>query len=284
MTTEFQNMNPAVAAIAADILRWAKEPVRLMHVPANRAVKIAEQILRDASTVQNPLAAQILRKPGVGSMDLSPVFGDYIKRSSPAMPNCRSAAADKHALVKINAALQDGALERQEGIAALEEHEAAVHNVPDRWLFDERELASVLKQKHPRVYPYYVEALDDWVADWPPHVREIYPRVLAGLDRDRGFGSSPFFHFTSSDVILNFDGRTIRQSRLRFWIPAHSCFFLNSVGCAFVRVLRPDLDPIVVETETHSLVVTDEGFVDLNIQALGDPPSVARAELFKTEQ
>ena len=96
--------------------------------------------------------------------------------------------------------------------------EAAVQNIPDRWLFDERELASALKRKHPLVYPDYVAALGDWIAEWPLHVREIYPRVLAGLDRDRGCYSSPFFHFTSSDTILSLDGRTIRQSRLRFWM------------------------------------------------------------------
>jgi hypothetical protein len=59
---------------------------------------------------------------------------------------------------------------------------------------------------------------------------------------------------------------------------------MNPVGCAFVRALRPDLDPIVVESETHSFVVTAEGFVDLNIQALGELPSEARAELFKAKQ
>lgn len=166
----------------------------------------------------------------------------------------------------------------------LEEQEAAVHNVPDRYLFDERELASMLKRKDPMVYPYYVEALEDWVSDWPLRARESLPRVLAGLDRDRGSLSSPFYHFTSCDLIESLDCRTIRQSRLRFWIPARSCFFMNPVGCVFVWVLRPDLDPIVVESKTHSLVVTAEGFVDLNIQALGDPPSVARATLLKAKQ
>jgi len=38
-------------------------------------------------------------------------------------------------------ALQDGDLEQREGIAVLKEHEAAAHNCPDRWLFDEGELA-----------------------------------------------------------------------------------------------------------------------------------------------
>jgi hypothetical protein len=169
-------------------------------------------------------------------------------------------------------------------IAVPKELEAAVQNIPDRWLFDERELAIALKQKHPLVYPDYVSALEDWVAARSSHYREMLPGVLAGLDRDRGCYSSPFFHFTSSDGILSLDGRTIRQSRLRFWVPAHSCLFMNPVGCAFVRALRPDLDPIVVESETHSLVVTAEGFVDLNVQALGEPPSEARAELFKAKQ
>ena len=100
-------MNPAVAAIAADILHWANEPVRLMHVPADRAVKVAEQILLDASSMQNPLAAQILRNPGVRGVDLSPVFGDYIKRSSPTMRVWHSGTAHKDALAKINAALQE---------------------------------------------------------------------------------------------------------------------------------------------------------------------------------
>jgi len=181
-------------------------------------------------------------------------------------------------------ALQDGDLEQRGGIAVLKEHEVAVHNVPDRWLFDERELASALKEKHPLVYPDYVAALDDWVDEGPPHAREIYLRVLTDLDRDRGYYSSPFYHFTSSDMILDLDGRTIRQSHLRFWIPAHSCYFMNPVGCAFVRALRPDLDPIVVESETHSLVVTAEGFVDLNIQALGQPSSEAKAELCRAQQ
>jgi hypothetical protein len=170
------------------------------------------------------------------------------------------------------------------GRHTLKELEAAVQNIPDRWLFDERELASALKGKHPLVYPDYVASLEDWVAARSSHYREMLPGVLAGLDRDRGCYSSPFFHFTSSDGILSLDGRTIRQSRLRFWVPAHSCLFMNPVGCAFVRALRPDLDPIVVESETHSLVVTAEGFVDLNIQALGEPPGEARAELFRAEQ
>ncbi len=169
-------------------------------------------------------------------------------------------------------------------IAVLKELEAAVQNIPDRWLFDERELASALKQKHPLVYPDYVASLEDWVAARSSHYRKMLPGVLAGLDRDRGCYSSPFFHFTSSDMILSLDARTVRQSRLRFWVPAHSCLFMNPVGCAFVRALRPDLDPIVVESETHSLVVTDEGFVDLNVQALGEPPSEVRAELFKAKQ
>ena len=34
------------------------------------------------------------------------------------------------------------------GRHTLKEHKAAVHNAPDRWLFDERDLASVLKGKH----------------------------------------------------------------------------------------------------------------------------------------
>ena len=169
-------------------------------------------------------------------------------------------------------------------IAVLKEHNAAVHDAPDRWLFDERELASALKGRHPRVYPDYVAALEDWVAARSSHFREMLPGVLAGLDRDRGCYSSPFFHFTFTDLILSLDARTVRQSRLRFWVPAHSCLFMNPVGCAFVRALRPDLDPIVVESETHSLVVTDEGFVDLNVQALGEPPSEARTELFKANQ
>ncbi len=166
----------------------------------------------------------------------------------------------------------------------MKELEAAVQNIPDRWLFDERELASALKRKHPLVYPDYVTALKSWVADWPPHFREMFPDVLAGLGRDRGCYSSPFFHFTSTDLILSLDARTVRQSRLRFWVPAHSCWWMNPVGCAFVRALRPDLEPIVVESETHSLVVTDEGFVDLNTQALCETPSEARAELFKAKQ
>ena len=52
-------MNPAVAAIAADILHWANEPVRLMHVPADRAVKVAERILMDASSLKHEEAAKI---------------------------------------------------------------------------------------------------------------------------------------------------------------------------------------------------------------------------------
>ena len=166
----------------------------------------------------------------------------------------------------------------------LREHKAAVHNAPDRWLFDERDLASALKGRHSLVYPDYVSALEDWVAARSSHFREMLPGVLAGLYRDRGCYSSPFFHFTSSDTILSLDARTIRQSRLRFWVPAHSCLFMNPVGCAFVRALRPDLEPIIVESETHSLVVTAEGFVDLNVQALCESPSEARAELFKAKQ
>ena len=166
----------------------------------------------------------------------------------------------------------------------LKEHRAAVLSAPDRWLFDERDLASLLKRKHPQVYPEYVAALEDWVAHRFPCSDVEVSGVLAGLDRDRGCYSSPFYYFTSSDMILSLDARTIRQSRLRFWLPAHSCWFMNPVGLSFVRALRPDLDPIVVESETHSLVVTAEGFVDLNIQALGEHPDEAKAELFKTEE
>jgi hypothetical protein len=91
----------------------------------------------------------------------------------------------------------------------LREHNAAVHNAPDRWLFDERELASALKQKHRLVYPDYVAALENWAADRSSYYREIFPDVLAGLDRDRGCCSSPFFHFTSTDLILSLDARTV---------------------------------------------------------------------------
>ena len=167
----------------------------------------------------------------------------------------------------------------------MKELEAAVQNIPDRWLFDERELASALKRKHPLIYPDYVAALKNWVdSRQSPCFRETFPDLLAGLDRDRGCYSSPFFRLTSSDMILSLDGRTIRQSRLRFWVPAHSCWSMNPLGCAFVRALRPDLDPIIVKSLSHSLVVTTEGFVDLSIQALGKLPSDARTQLFNGKQ
>ena len=165
---------------------------------------------------------------------------------------------------------------------------AAVQNIPDRWLFDERELASVLKRKHPLIYPDYVAALESWVdSRWSSSpFREMLPDVLTSLDLDRdcGYYSSPFFRLTVSDFMCSLDGRTIRKSRLRFWIPAHACWFMNPLGCAFVRALRPDLDPIIVKSLSHSLVVTTEGFVDLSVQALGESPSDARAQLFNGKQ
>ena len=102
-------MNPAVAAIAADILHWANEPVRLMHVPADRAVKVAERILMDASSLKHEEAAKILRSGGRDMSDWRPVFGDYIRRSSPWLRRTAAQrAAHDEATDSINAALAEG--------------------------------------------------------------------------------------------------------------------------------------------------------------------------------
>ena len=101
-------MNPAVAAIAADILHWAKEPVRLMHVPADRAVKVARRILMDASSLKHEEASKILRSGGDDMSCWRSVFGDYIKRGSPWLRSTAAQrAADDKARDSINAALAE---------------------------------------------------------------------------------------------------------------------------------------------------------------------------------
>jgi hypothetical protein len=97
-------MNRADAAIAAEILDWATE--NFYYVPADRAVKVARRILVDASSVVHQEAADILRS---GGGDWRPVFGDFIRRSSPGMRRtaAQEAAHDK-AMDSINAALAEG--------------------------------------------------------------------------------------------------------------------------------------------------------------------------------
>ena len=100
-------MNRADAAIAAEILHWAKE--NFYYVPADRAVKVARRILMDASSLEHEEAAEILRTGAGGWSDWRPVFGDFIRRSSPWMR--RTAAqevAHDEAMESINAALAEG--------------------------------------------------------------------------------------------------------------------------------------------------------------------------------
>ncbi len=100
-------MDRADAGIAAEILHWAKENV--IYVPADRAVKVARHILMDASSLEHEEAAEILRTGAGGWSDWRPVFGDFIRRSSPWMRRtaAQSAAHDK-AMDSINAALAEG--------------------------------------------------------------------------------------------------------------------------------------------------------------------------------
>ena len=99
-------MDKADAAIAAEILEWAKD--KLIFVNADRAVKVARRILMDASADEHEEAAKILRGGGDTSR-WRPVFGDYIKRGSPWLGQtaAQNAAHDK-ARDSINAALAEG--------------------------------------------------------------------------------------------------------------------------------------------------------------------------------
>ena len=99
-------MDKADAAIAAEILEWAKD--KLIFVNADRAVKVARRILMDASADEHEEAAKILRGGGDTSR-WRPVFGDYIKRGSPWLRiTAAQSAADDKARDSINAALAEG--------------------------------------------------------------------------------------------------------------------------------------------------------------------------------
>ena len=99
-------MDKADAAIAAEILEWAKD--KLIFVNADRAVNVARRILMDASADEHEEAAKILRGGGDTSR-WRPVFGDYIKRGSPWLgQTAAQSAADDKARDSINAALAEG--------------------------------------------------------------------------------------------------------------------------------------------------------------------------------
>ncbi len=128
-------MKRAIAAVAAEILHWSKQ--NLIFVPADRAVRVADQILRDASTVKHFQAAQIIRKAPRGG-DFRRVFGDYIKRSSSTMRTLPQQQAAREALDAINTTLREAVAEdariafdrdnrRREAVIATRAKQTGVH-------------------------------------------------------------------------------------------------------------------------------------------------------------